>query len=805
MLRKCSKNYRALLGRTPLLSAALLSILTAQTAYSVTCTDTNPYFTIYDCTGGASITATDLPITLSSIGAPLTVLTDNTFGINSSNNAGDALYLAADSGFLFFYDIYGTFITGKANGIYADSSGSAQLNIESTGTVTGIDEDGIYAANSSSRKGNSALINLHNVEGGKNGIRVSYTGIGSISISTTGTVTGKQQAGIKVEKNQPEVIFLYMYKDSIVQGATAAIDFHSDSTANSVRITNNGTIRNISTRSSDTAIRSYVSDGPNTIHNYGLIRGTVVLSGAIGDYFNNNEGATWDTAGGSNTFGIRTDLNSLVNNGTIIAANGTAADLIQTTTFNDVGTFTHNSTGVLTMANGRAGDITVINGNYVGNGGTLIFDSILGGDASKTDKLVINGDTSGSSYVTINNLGGTGAATLDGIELIQVTGLSNGEFIKTGRIVAGAYDYTLQRGAGSNASNWYLSNNLSPIDPINPINPINPVYSNSPKSAKSQRPELGAYTANLAAANTMFVTRLHDRTGETQYIDPLTGEQKVTSMWLRSEGGRNRSRDENSQLTTRANRYTLQLGGDIANWSFHGSDRLHLGLMGGYGNTKSDTTTRFSAYKTKGSITGYSVGAYGTWYANEIDKTGLYLDGWLQYSWFNNRVNGQNLPRESYQSSGITASVESGYTFKLGESTNNWAFFIQPQAQISWMGVKADKHREANGSRITGEGDGNIQTRLGVRTFINDIKNQDKDAVLQLFMEANWIHNSKDFGTTMNGVSIKQNGATNIAELKLGVEGQLNKHVNLWGNISQQVGNNSYSDTSVMLGLKYHF
>lgn len=435
----------------------------------------------------------------------------------------------------------------------------------------------------------------------------------------------------------------------------------------------------------------------------------------------------------------------------------------------------------------------------------MIFDSILGGDASKTDKLVINGDTSGSSYVTINNLGGTGAETLDGIELIQVTGLSNGEFIKTGRIVAGAYDYSLQRGSGINASNWYLSNNLSPIDPINPVNPINPVYSNRPKSAKSQRPELGAYTANLAAANTMFVTHLYDRTGETQYIDAQTGEQKVTRMWLRNEGGRNRSRDENSQLTTRANRYVLQLGGDVANWSFHGSDRLHLGLMGGYGNTKSDTTTRLSTYKTKGSVTGYSVGAYGTWYANEIDKTGLYLDGWLQYSWFNNRVNGQNLPRESYQSSGITASVESGYTFKLGESANSWAFFIQPQAQISWMGVKADQHREANGSRVTGEGDGNIQTRLGVKTFINDIKNQDKDAVLQLFMQANWIHNSEDFGTKMNGVSIKQKGATNIAELKLGVEGQLNKHVNLWGNISQQVGNNSYSDTSVMLGLKYHF
>lgn len=29
------------------------------------------------------------------------------------------------------------------------------------------------------------------------------------------------------------------------------------------------------------------------------------------------------------------------------------------------------------------------------------------------------------------------------------------------------------------------------------------------------------------------------------------------------------------------------------------------------------------------------------------------------------------------------------------------------------MGVKADDHKEANGTNVSGEGDGNIQTRLG--------------------------------------------------------------------------------------------
>jgi autotransporter family porin len=80
-----------------------------------------------------------------------------------------------------------------------------------------------------------------------------------------------------------------------------------------------------------------------------------------------------------------------------------------------------------------------------------------------------------------------------------------------------------------------------------------------------------------------------------------------------------------------------------------------------------------------------------------------------------------------------------------------------------------------------------------------------KDREFQPFIEANWIHNTKDFGTSMNAVDVKQAGSKNIGELKLGIEGQLNKQLNVWGNIGQQVGDKGYSDTSAMLGVKYNF
>ncbi|MDN0109761.1 autotransporter outer membrane beta-barrel domain-containing protein [Yersinia mollaretii] len=479
----------------------------------------------------------------------------------------------------------------------------------------------------------------------------------------------------------------------------------------------------------------------------------------------------------SNIFTVGTDL---TNSGTVFIGNKTSD------------------------GSGTTGNQLVVNGNYVGDNGLLHFNTALGDDNSATDSMIVNGNTSGTTNVSVDNAGGLGAKTLNGIELIQVNGQSDGDFVQSGRIVAGAYDYSLKRGAGQNAANWYLTSlsNL-PIDPDNPVDPENPVA----PGEETKRPEAGSYTANLASANNMFVTRLHDRLGETQYIDVLTGEKKVTSMWLRNEGGHNRSRDTSGQLKTQSNRYVMQLGGDIAQWSNNGLDRLHLGVMAGYGNSKSDTNAR-TGYKSKGSVDGYSTGVYSTWYANDEDKSGLYVDGWAQYSWFNNTVQGEGLATEEYKSKGITASVESGYTFKIGENkSKNETYFIQPKAQITWMGVKADDHTEANGTQVSGKGDGNIQTRLGLRSYMKGHHESDngKDREFQPFVEANWIHNTKDFGTNMNAVEVKQAGAKNIGELKVGVEGQLNKQLNVWGNVGQQLGDKGYSDTAVMLGVKYNF
>lgn len=465
--------------------------------------------------------------------------------------------------------------------------------------------------------------------------------------------------------------------------------------------------------------------------------------------------------------------------------------------------------------------LTVVE-NYSGNNGLLTLNTVLGGDDSLTDKLLVLGDVeAGNTRVNINNIGGKGALTQDGIEIVNVGGESIGSFSKAGRIVAGAYDYDVVR----KGENWYLMSAVTPVPPPPPEEPgpgVDPgpgpdptpgIDSNpgpDPVPTPLVRPEPGAYLANHAAANGLFVMRLHDRLGETQYTDALTGEKKVTSLWLRQVGGHNVYHSA-GQLTTQSNRYVAQLGGDVAQWSSDGKDRWHLGIMGGYANNQSNTRSRWSDYKADGTVSGYSAGIYGTWYADNENKEGLYTDSWLIYSWFNNKVKGDELASESYKSRGVTASIEAGWTELMGQfygshgSPNTW--YLQPKAQAIWMWVRSDDHRESNGSRVSFSGDGNVQTRLGLRAYINGHHKMDegKRREFEPFVEVNWLHNTKTFSTTLDDRTISQEGTRNIGEIKTGVEAKLGDRLNMWGNVAVQMGGNGYHDASAMYGIKYHF
>ncbi|EOT5623669.1 autotransporter outer membrane beta-barrel domain-containing protein [Escherichia coli] len=508
--------------------------------------------------------------------------------------------------------------------------------------------------------------------------------------------------------------------------------------------------------------------------------------------------------------------NSTLNGATKLVSGTTTLKLSENTIWNMKGdsVVTHltNSDSIINLSydDGQTftqGKTLTVKGNYVGNNGQLNIRTVLGDDKSATDRLIVEGNTSGSTTVYVKNAGGSGAATLNGIELITVHGdESPADAFRQGdaRIAAGAFEYQLKQ----QGKNWYLTSYQS----------VNEEDNSSEGNSESTetptpvlRPEAGSYVANLAAANTLFVMRLNDRAGETRYIDPVTEQERSSRLWLRQIGGHNAWRDSNGQLRTTSHRYVSQLGADLLTGGFTDSDSWRLGVMAGYARDYNSTHSSVSDYRSKGSVRGYSAGLYATWFADDISKKGAYIDAWAQYSWFKNSVKGDELAYESYSAKGATVSLEAGYGFALNKSFGleaaKYTWIFQQQAQAIWMGVDHNAHTEANGSRIENDANNNIQTRLGFRTFI---RTQEKNSGphgddFEPFVEMNWIHNSKDFAVSMNGVKVEQDGARNLGEIKLGVNGNLNPAASVWGNVGVQLGDNGYNDTAVMVGLKYKF
>jgi len=148
--------------------------------------------------------------------------------------------------------------------------------------------------------------------------------------------------------------------------------------------------------------------------------------------------------------------------------------------------------GLVTMAAGGTSNVLTVTQNYSGNGGVIAINTALGADSSPTEKLVVQGDTSGNTTLNITNLGGTGAATTgDGIMVVQVDGSSNGTFSlpAPGYVVAGGFRYMLAKVG----NNWFLQSDVH-------------VEASGPEASMVCTPAELSDTANQVATCTVTLT-----------------------------------------------------------------------------------------------------------------------------------------------------------------------------------------------------------------------------------------------------------------------------------------------------------
>ena len=403
--------------------------------------------------------------------------------------------------------------------------------------------------------------------------------------------------------------------------------------------------------------------------------------------------------------GVYSILGNVTNAGTITMQDGAA-------------TPANISARTVALENGTAGDVVIIHGNYIGNGGTLALDTALGDDTSKTDMLVIKGDTSGKTNVIVSNVGGTGAQTSEGIKIIDVGGASNGEFALVsdytttdGRnaVVGGAYAYTLNKNGKATPTDgdWYLRS-----EPANPSEPDGPA-----QWYQAGAPVYEAYAQTLLGLNGL--PTLRQRAGNRFGFEPNAKEggnvdTGNTSIWGRVEGTRNHM--ESSASTTgvdyRQNIVKVQAGLDHVLLE-RDSGKLVGGITAHYAHGSAKTLSLYDTLNGGGRIStdGYGFGGTLTWYG----ANGFYLDSQTQVTWYDSDLRydgGDRSLAKGNDGFGYAFSLEGGKRFAIG---SHWS--LNPQAQLIYSHVAFDDFSGTIGTLHTPvdlERGASLRGRLGV-------------------------------------------------------------------------------------------
>lgn len=500
-------------------------------------------------------------------------------------------------------------------------------------------------------------------------------------------------------------------------------------------------------------------------------------------------------AQGASFGGYGSTAGAVNNQGTFYVGGLDKTSLNTATTYQVKGNFS-NAGDIVLGSNNVTGSTLNIGGDYLSRGGSLYLNTVLnkGFAETDTDQMLVSGNvrnSSGATRIFVQNVGGKGAFTQpDAIKLVDVKGRSDSDAFVLGRpTVIGVYEYRLNRGVGDDS--WYLSS-FNPNQGVPDLHYVNPM--------------IGAFAANQNALS-MFNMTLHDRLGEPQYAENLRQDGDFAhSLWLRVEDSHQRYDAINNQLRIDGHSTVVQLGHGIIHWSDNQNWRGRVGIMGAVGNQQFTSKSHRTGSRATANIdSAYSVGMYGTLYQNDENPLGTYVDTWALYNWYNNSVGMSGYSDAKYDSHGYNLSIETGHTWvfaKVVEKQREWQ--LQPQAQLTYGQLTSDAANSDSGLTIGKTKSASLESRLGAR--LTRVYNFKEGQSVQPFVEANWRHQFRDNTLTFNErYDFNNQPPKNRYELKVGVEGQRNKNLNGWANISYSVGDKEYREPKAMIGIKYQW
>lgn len=519
-----------------------------------------------------------------------------------------------------------------------------------------------------------------------------FTGIGGL------TVTGGGVFSLLANS-------IYTGETQIDFGSSLALS-SAGAVANSSRVVADG-IFNVSAATTPT-IRSLAGSGSVLLgaQTLTITNANDTFGGVIG-----GTGGLTVTGGSQTLSGVNTYTGATTVTGGRLAINGSITSPVTTSgtgILGGIGTIFGDVTNAGTMAPGNSIGTLTVAGNYTGSGGTLEIETVLGGDASPSDRLVVTGNTAGTTNVAVINLGGGGAQTVEGIKIIDVGGISAGNFSLLGdyvfegdqAVVGGAYAYRLYQGGVSTPADgdWYLRS--TELDAAGAV--IGPIYAPGV-------PVYEAYAGVLQSLN-QFGT-LRQRTGGWMLDGDRSADQdgNTAATGIQTRIGGNRSHFEPESSTTgtdyEVNSWTLQAGVD-GMLRESGAGALIGGISFHMNTASADISSRFG----KGDIdtTGYGFDGTLTWYG----KSGFYIDTQAAVTWYDSDLKSSTLQTslaDGNDGLGYGFSVEAGQNIAL---TSQWS--LTPQAQLAYSSVRFDSFTDAFGADVSLDNGDSLTGRLGI-------------------------------------------------------------------------------------------
>lgn len=288
-------------------------------------------------------------------------------------------------------------LTGHDNGIVVTQSGIGDISLTTVGDVTGQTDNGIVLHDRATGAGDITATIGGGVSGAV-GLDVVSHGNGAVTITNNGHITGTTSFGIQVDRDDAGAAgSTHITNHGTVVGADgfAAISIQDNGTRAAV-IDNFDTIGPDAGSVSSTTYAIVETGGAIEINNSGQINGNISVASAT---FDNKSAGTW-TVSGTSVFGA---LSTIDNAGEIDLLNGASVSSADGVTFAITNSGKIESWGTSSIT----GHITNTNTIEVHTGTLSLFGSLSGAGSVTIDAnatLVV--DATVSQTVTF---GGTGA------------------------------------------------------------------------------------------------------------------------------------------------------------------------------------------------------------------------------------------------------------------------------------------------------------------------------------------------------------------------------------------------------------